>query len=117
LTYATYTDVMRRMLPVYLCVGIGLLAGIFFGAFVIDFQPRVVGGIFGAGAGLSAGAFVAALATNTPLAGRGASTRRPIVIEDFEGYEAESGDVEGYAPSRNGHGSNGSTPRGNSVPR
>ena len=105
------------MLPVYLCIGLGLLAGAYVGGFVIDFEPRVVGLVFGAGAGLSVGAFVAALATNTPLAGRG-TPRRPIVIEDFEDdEEAQPVEADAYTPSRNGHGSNGSTPRGNSVSR
>jgi hypothetical protein len=106
------------MLPVYLCIGLGLLVGAYVGGFVIDFEPRVVGFVFGAGAGLSVGAFVAALATNTPLAGRGSTPRRPIVIEDFEDDEdAEPVEADVYTPSRNGHGSNGSTPRGDSVRR
>jgi hypothetical protein len=103
------------MLPAYVCVAVGLLAGIYAGGFLIDFEPRVVGWIFGAGAGLSAGAFVAALATNTPLAGRGAA-RRPLVIEDFEDDD-EPPDGDDFRPGQNGHGSNGSTPRGNSVSR
>ena len=106
------------MLPVYLCVGIALLVGAYVGGFIIDFEPQIVGMVFGAGAGLSVGAFVAALATNTPLAGRGATPRRPVVIEELEDdEEAEPEEADEYTPSRNGHGSNGSTPRGNSVRR
>jgi hypothetical protein len=105
------------MLPVYVCVGFGLIAGVFVGAIVMDFEPAIIGWIFGAGAGLSVGAFVAALATNTPLAGRGATTRRPVTLEeDFED-EDEPADADDYTPSRNGHGSNGSTPRGDSIRR
>ena len=115
--YETYTDRVRRLLPVYICVGVGLIAGLYVGAFVIDFEPQIVGWVFGAGAGLSAGAFVAALATNTPLAGRSSSARQPIALEDFEDDDEDSSDADEYTPSRNGHGANGSTPRGNSVRR
>jgi hypothetical protein len=107
---------MRRMLPVYVCVGFGLIAGLFIGTVVMDFEPALVGWIFGAGAGLSVGAFVAALATNTPLAGRGTTTRRPVTLDDFEG-EGDPDDVDDYTLSRNGHGSNGSTSREDSVRR
>jgi hypothetical protein len=101
---------------VYVCIGLGLVVGLYVGAFLIDFEPQVVGWVFGAGAGLSAGAFVAALATNTPLAGRGGTPRQRIVLHDFED-EDEPAEADDYAPSRNGHGSNGSTPRGDSVRR
>src|SRR5688500_15590104 len=107
---------MRRMLPVYVCVGFGLIAGLFIGTVVMDFEPALVGWIFGAGAGLSVGAFVAALATNTPLAGRGTTTRRAVTREDFED-EDQPDDIDDYTPSRNGRGSNGSSPRGDSVRR
>jgi hypothetical protein len=39
------------------------------------------------------------------------------VLADFPDDDEESDDVEDYTPSRNGHGANGSAPRGDSVRR
>jgi len=57
---------------VYGGVIIGAIAGVRF-----DTNPPVMGIIFGVGGGLSAGAFFAAIFSNTPLVGGPASRRRP----------------------------------------
>ena len=57
------------MLPTYVLVIGGFLAGLAVGVFVLDYQPAYLGWLFGGGAGLSVGAFIAAIATNTPLVG------------------------------------------------
>ena len=63
----------RTLLIPYLLVGGGLLAGLFVGVFVIETQPAILGWIFGAGAGISFGAFIAAISSGEPLAGSGMS--------------------------------------------
>ena len=68
---------MRNAVRVYLPVFGGLAAGLAAGGFVLDADPAVAGWILGAGGGLMGGAFVAALAGNVPLAGRGGSRPRP----------------------------------------
>ena len=74
---------MRGMLPTYILVGGGLIAGVYVGAFVLHYHPPFVGWIFGAGAGVSLGAFIAALATNTPLVGSSNQrTHRGVIQHD-----------------------------------
>ncbi len=98
----------RSLLLAAICVTVGLVSGVYVGAFVLDFEPTIVGWLFGAGAGISGGAFVAAIATNTPLAGSSTAPQRRGVIP-----RNDDPDDEDYAepPSRNGHGTNGSAPR------
>jgi hypothetical protein len=86
---------MRHMLPVYLSTGIGLCLGIYFAVFVLHYEPPILGWLFGAGGGLSLGAFIAALATNTPLVGapdqrthRGVTQGR--VNDDLDELEANT---------------------------
>src|SRR5437762_10819401 len=100
----------RGMLSTYVCVGTGLAAGLYVGVFMLDFEPAFVGWIFGAGAGLSGGAFVAAIATNTPLAGSATRTHRGVLptVEYDEG-ELDTADEDSPAVSSNGHSGNGST--------
>ena len=69
----------RRLgLPVYLPVLGGLLIGALIGGVVFSTDPALVGWIFGASTGLMGGAFIAALATNEPLVGRGNQHPRSI---------------------------------------
>ena len=69
---------MRGNLSVYLPVLGGLVLGMLVGGVLFDSDPALVGWIFGAGSGLMGGAFVAALATNEPLVGRGSADPRSI---------------------------------------
>lgn len=65
--------VFRRELTVpYLLVGGGLLGGILVGVLIVEMRPAFLGWLFGAGAGLMLGAFIAAIVSNEPLVGRGA---------------------------------------------
>ena len=66
---------MRNATRVYLPIFGGLLLGVLIGAVILDTSPAIVGWIFGAGTGLMGGAFIAAVATNEPLVGRGGGVR------------------------------------------
>jgi len=65
----------RELLGTYLLTMGGLLIGILVGVLVLDTDPAFQGWLFGAGLGLSGGAFVAALASNVPLVGRPRAAR------------------------------------------
>ncbi len=80
----------RQGLLVYLPIIGGLVVGAFIGGVVFSADPAFVGWIFGAGSGLMGGAFVAALATNEPLVGRGSQDPRSIT------YPGESPPPPGY---------------------
>lgn len=67
----------RELIGPYLLVGGGLLAGLFVGVFVVDAEPAIIGWLFGAGAGITLGAFLAAITSNEPLVGRGAFPAPP----------------------------------------
>ena len=69
---------MRGNLSVYLPVLGGLVLGMLVGGVLADTDPALVGWIFGAGTGLMGGAFVAALASNEPIVGRGSADPRSI---------------------------------------
>ena len=56
----------------------GLVAGALIGGVVSGTQPALLGWLFGAGAGLMGGAFIAALVTNEALVGRGSSGPRSV---------------------------------------
>lgn len=72
---------MRRpLLSSYVCVGAGLVGGAYVGIFLIEYDPPIMGWFFGVGTGLSLGAFVAALASGTPLAGTATQPQRRGVI-------------------------------------
>lgn len=78
------------MLPSYLLVGAGLLAGAYVGIFVIEYDPPIVGWFFGTGTGVSLGAFVAALVSNTPLAGRAPQpSHRAPPLDDFDAWDEQ----------------------------
>ena len=97
-TCATYTDrVSRAVIPSLLCVVAGLAAGLLITVYLMDVQPPVMAWLLGAGAGMSGGAFIAALATNTPLAGN--PRRRPIQIDHVD----DEADAFPSSPSTNGH--------------
>jgi hypothetical protein len=65
----------------YLIVFGGLVLGLLFGIFAIDARPAVLGWLFGAGAGLTGGAFIAAIASGQSL------VSGPAPRDPFEGYE------------------------------
>ena len=79
----------REMLGSYVLVFGGLALGLFVGIFVIDVQPAVLGWLFGAGIGVSGGAFIAAIASNEPLVGGHNTRREPL----FDGDEDPDDDV------------------------
>ena len=60
----------RELLPSYAIVVIGLFSGLLVGGLLTDAEPAVLGWLLGAGMGLTAGAFVAAILAGVPLAGR-----------------------------------------------
>jgi len=66
----------RELLSSYVLVFGGLAVGILVGVFVIEYDPAIVGWLFGAGGGLAMGAFFAALASNTPLVGNPGTGQR-----------------------------------------
>lgn len=73
----------------YLPVFGGLAAGTWIGGVVLDVDPALFGWIFGAGAGLMGGAFVAAIVGNVPLAGSGGGVRHTTFPGDELGYDGE----------------------------
>ena len=76
------------MLGPYLFVFGGLALGLFVGVFVADTRPPILGWLFGAGMGLTGGAFFAAIATGEQLIGGG--SRPPP-----RNYEAEWHEEDG----------------------
>lgn len=68
------------MLPTYIFVGLGALIGAYVGIFVIEYDPSIMAWFFSTGTGIAAGAFIAALASNTPLAGSASAPQRRGVI-------------------------------------
>lgn len=84
---------MRRdMIGSYLLVFGGLTSGLYVGIFVVDVQPAVLGWLFGAGIGISGGAFIAAITSNEPLAGGSTTRREPLFDEDGEYLDEADGD-------------------------
>lgn len=76
------------MLPTYILIVGGLLGGLAVGVFVLDYEPDYLGWVFGAGAGLSVGAFIAAIATNTPLVGSpNQRTHRGVIRPRYDDNE------------------------------
>lgn len=81
----------RYLKPHYLIVFGGLLIGLGVGVFVVDVQPAILGWLFGAGAGLTGGAYVAAIASNTQLAGGPPPSRRDLELDDVDDLFDEKG--------------------------
>ena len=75
---------MLRTIAVCAPIPIGLAAGALIGGPVAGADPALAGWILGAGAGLTGGAFVAALAGNVPLAGRGGRRSRAAAFPGDE---------------------------------
>ena len=71
----------------YIPVGGGLVAGAWIGGVVLAPDPAIIGWIFGAGAGLTGGAFLADLVGNVPLAGSGGGVRHSTFPGSELGYE------------------------------
>lgn len=59
----------------YLLVFGGLALGLFLGVVVVDVEPAIFGWLFGAGIGITGGAYIAAIATNEQLVGGPAPTQ------------------------------------------
>ncbi|MCY4455584.1 MAG: hypothetical protein OXC56_04630 [Chloroflexi bacterium] len=76
-------NVFRLYLPVF---G-GLVAGAWIGGVVLAPEPAVFGWIFGAGAGLMGGAFLAAIVGGVALAGSGGGVRHSTFPGDELGYD------------------------------
>ena len=76
-------NVFRLYIPV---LG-GLVAGTWIGGVVLAPDPAILGWIFGAGAGLMGGAFLAAIVGNVPLAGSGGGVRHTTFPGDELGYD------------------------------
>lgn len=90
----------RELLGTYALVGGGLAIGLFIGIFVIDARPAFLGWIFGAAAGLTLGAFIAALASGEALAGSG--YRTPVEFDELDSDhwdDAEDGEEDGEPPA------------------
>ncbi len=66
----------RELWPSYLLVVGGVIAGLLVGGVLTSPEPAVLGWLLGAGAGLTGGAFVAAIVAGVPLGGRGPGARR-----------------------------------------
>ena len=64
--------VRRKLIAPYILVASGLIIGLYIGVFVVNVEPAIIGWLFGAGAGVTFGAFVAAISSDEPLVGRGA---------------------------------------------
>lgn len=64
--------IRRELITPYLLVVSGLIIGLYVGVFVVNVEPAIIGWLFGAGAGVTFGAFVAAISSDEPLVGRGA---------------------------------------------
>ena len=77
------------MFRLYLPVLGGLVTGAWIGGVVLDADPGLLGWIFGAGAGLMGGAFIAAIVGNVPLAGSGGGVRHATFPGDELGYDDE----------------------------
>ena len=69
---------MLRQIVIAIPILGGLVAGALIGGLVMSPEPAIIGWLFGAGAGLMGGAFIVAIATNEPLAGRGSAGPRSV---------------------------------------
>lgn len=74
----------RELASSYAFVFGGLILGLAVGIFVIEYEPAFVGWMFGAGAGLAFGAFVAALTSGVPLAGNPGTGQRYAPLDDLD---------------------------------
>jgi hypothetical protein len=69
--------VRRELWPSYLLVMGGLLAGLLVGGVFTSPEPAILGWLLGAGTGLTAGAFIAAIAAGVALGGEARGRRPP----------------------------------------
>ncbi len=97
----------RELIPTYALVGGCALIGLLVAVFVIEYEPRVLMGAYGAGVGLMVGAFIAAIASNEPLVG-GGSRHKPLFPQSPPPPAAGLGGSLNGHTSSNGHvGTNG----------
>ncbi len=74
----------RELASSYILVFGGLAVGLLLGVFVIEYEPAVVGWLFGAGAGLALGAFIAAMTSGIPLVGNPGTGERYAPLDDTD---------------------------------
>ncbi len=94
----------RELINSYLLVGGGFFGGLLIGIFVVDVEPAIIGWLFSAGAGITLGAFIAALSSNEPLVGRGtlpappppdiSANGRAALLDDDAFEDGPAGDDE-----------------------
>lgn len=86
--------------PHYLIVFGGFIIGLLFGVFVLDTSPAIAGWLFGAGAGTTGGAFVAAIASGEQIIGGPAASRQDLEF-DLDAFEREQPHpLDGLPPRR-----------------
>ena len=85
----------RKLLGSYLLVGGGFSGGLAIGIFVLDARPPVIGWIFGGGAGLMLGAFIAAITSGESLV---SSRMLPTSELDSGDLDPIDDDAAGLAP-------------------
>ena len=92
----------RELFATYAIVGGCALVGVLVAVFVIEYEPRLLMGVYGGGAGLMVGAFIAAIASNEPLVGGG--PRHDPLFPQTPPPHAPGlrGSSNGHAPT-NGH--------------
>ena len=112
----------RELLPSYAIVVAGLLGGMLVGGVLTDAEPAALGWLLGAGVGLTAGAFVAAILAGVPLAGGrggtapagGGALPDPLAhLRSSAPAAAAAGDEPGKPPEEAGAGLAGLGRRGN----
>jgi hypothetical protein len=84
----------RLFWPHVLLVGGGGVIGLFAGIVALDTEPAIFGWLFGAGAGITGGAFIAAVTSGQQIvsgpAAPGSRTPRPtLTAEEFDALERE----------------------------
>lgn len=81
----------RELLGTYLLVFGGAFGGLLVGVLFVHTRPAPLGWLFGLGAGLMVGAFIAAIASNEPLVG-GGHRREPLFTPPPPGDEDDEDD-------------------------
>ncbi len=74
----------RTLLSSYLCVTGGLLIGLYLAWSVVSTEPAIIGWALCVGGGMATGAWIAAMASGTPLAGGPSGPRRHIPLDDMD---------------------------------
>ena len=83
----------RELAGTYLLIGGSLLGGLLIGVLVLDAEPAILGWLFGAGAGISFGAFITAISSGEPLIGR--RMPPPGALPGHDGLTCEKDEAAG----------------------